>query len=817
MGKPSLRVVKSGQGDEIPSLPTGAVICDGTFTVNDVVAQTARGFIYSALNSAGQNVTLTELFPASLVKRDGYADVTPLPGSEADFEAAVEDFGRQAEFFSMMSQQMFSTPDRIVRENGTIYAAFIEPDTKGYTGILDAEAFGGKRPKVLAKAIESALRGLEALHEAGLVHGSLAPDNLLVSSRGEVLIRGFSLLHEGVPAPKADDETDERGAYLAPELLEDETAHSPRSDLYALAASFYHAVTRKPPPESPIRAASAAAFLPDPYSPLRKVAVLYRSAFRRTVDAALSVDPADRPASAAAWLAELIADAPDEIPAFDPYAQPEPAGQPTTADLVAALVSEPAPAPQPDLAAPAAAPQPAPAPVPAAPAAVQPVRPQIKTEPSAPSVRRTMQEKREAETKPAEKKSGAGLMIGAGAAVLALAVGGFMFMGGEDAPEPVATTESTTATETAAVTPPTASDEPDETVTASATEQPEPVQAAEEPSAAPVEDTAAADPAPEAAPAETPVEPVETAAAEPVEAEPSEPVEQPSEEAAAAEQPAEPQETAEEPAAAEPEPVQVEEAEPEVAEAAEEPVAPEPAPEPVETAAVEPQPRTLSGDEAEALELANSARAASGPATAQPGPETGASFDIASGTAPFSAAKAIYLPFTADPAAPDTILLVGPSAAEWMVPGVRIASVDGETISDIAEIDALLRSLATLPAAPFIDVPFGTVAPGSSEVVENHASLPIIQEISLQNGLRFALVGISPSRAVVTGVPPDSQMQPGDQLISYTPTNERIGTDIALADLINREVFAGKSQFTFLVSRGEDTVPASFIYGLKGD
>lgn len=141
------------------------------------------------------------------------------------------------------------------------------------------------------------LRALGYLEEQGLVHGDIKPANVLLDAFGNAKLGDFGLAgtkHRGGTA-----------AYLAPESLTRRQSDR-RSDLYALGATLFTALTGHPPvrgTKAEIRAQHAAGQRPD-----IEHALTGRSpVLRRFLASLLGFEPADRPANAAAALAALPA------------------------------------------------------------------------------------------------------------------------------------------------------------------------------------------------------------------------------------------------------------------------------------------------------------------------------------------------------------------------------------------------------------------------------------------------------------------------------------------------------------------------------
>jgi tetratricopeptide (TPR) repeat protein len=104
----------------------------------------------------------------------------------------------------------------------------------------------------IAAALVDAGRGLAAVHAAGLVHGDVKPDNVMVGRDGRVRLMDFglaALVRERADTGRADAAwTGPAGTplYMAPELLEGRPADR-RSDQYAFFVGAWEALCGHPP------------------------------------------------------------------------------------------------------------------------------------------------------------------------------------------------------------------------------------------------------------------------------------------------------------------------------------------------------------------------------------------------------------------------------------------------------------------------------------------------------------------------------------------------------------------------------------------
>jgi hypothetical protein len=91
-------------------------------------------------------------------------------------------------------------------------------------------------PDILSLGVRLA-GALESAHRAGVVHGDLRPDDMMLTAQGEPLLADFGVVT--LVRPNAADVTDPADlAHVAPELLDGEPA-SAGSDLYSLTSALF--------------------------------------------------------------------------------------------------------------------------------------------------------------------------------------------------------------------------------------------------------------------------------------------------------------------------------------------------------------------------------------------------------------------------------------------------------------------------------------------------------------------------------------------------------------------------------------------------
>jgi serine/threonine protein kinase len=163
-------------------------------------------------------------------------------------------------------------------------------------------AQAGQGERLLVERLLPLLDGLSAVHAAGYLHRDIKPDNIQVRAEdGRLVLLDFGSAGQTVALADQDAVVVTPG--YAPIEQYGIGEQGAWTDIYAMAATLYWAVTGSKPPDAEARASGIS--LP-PAAELGKGR--YGRAFLDAIDWALLMDPAQRPQSVEQWRTKLLAD-----------------------------------------------------------------------------------------------------------------------------------------------------------------------------------------------------------------------------------------------------------------------------------------------------------------------------------------------------------------------------------------------------------------------------------------------------------------------------------------------------------------------------
>jgi serine/threonine protein kinase len=298
------------------TLPIGTRLRD--YEITGLIGEGGFGIVYLAWDhSLQRKVAVKEYMPASMASRvSGSSAIVVKSDRHLDtFKAGLKSFVNEARLLARFDHPSLVKVYRFWEENGTAY--MVMPFYEGPT-LKTALAELGHVPSEseLRAWLTPLLDALTVMHAAQCFHRDIAPDNILLTASGPLL------LDFGAARRVIGDMTHALTVVLKPgyapiEQYGDVASMSQGAwtDLYALACVVYYAITGKTPMSSVER------LMDDRLEPIAVVAAgHYSPAFLGAIDAALAVRPQDRPQNEARFRALLDAD----LPAFTPPAAPTP-------------------------------------------------------------------------------------------------------------------------------------------------------------------------------------------------------------------------------------------------------------------------------------------------------------------------------------------------------------------------------------------------------------------------------------------------------------------------------------------------------------
>ena len=138
------------------------------------------------------------------------------------------------------------------------------------------------------------MRDLERLHNAGVLHRDIAPDNIMLMPDGSLTLLDFG-------CARSLEDGRSMTVMLKPGFAPIEQyqtrGQGPCTDIYALCATLYYCLTGKVPPASPERLTAVFDGQPDPLPAPSALGAALSPEQERLLLWGLSIQPTDRPQS----------------------------------------------------------------------------------------------------------------------------------------------------------------------------------------------------------------------------------------------------------------------------------------------------------------------------------------------------------------------------------------------------------------------------------------------------------------------------------------------------------------------------------------
>jgi Tol biopolymer transport system component len=277
----------------------------GEYQILSVLGHGGFGITYLARDTKlGADVAVKEYFPQACAVRQQTQTIVPMTraasGGVEDYRWGLEQFLKEARALARFKHNHIVRVLRFLEANGTAYMVMEYEEGQSLAAYLRAHG-GFLAEPLLLKIFLPILNGLQAVHEAGVLHLDIKPDNIYLRRDGRPLLIDFGSARQARSGSKSDRKVALTPGYCAPEQYPGHGELGPWTDLYAMGATLYRCITGKQPVDALKRLETFERSRIDPFLPASKIdRPKYSACIREAIDATMQLPPAARPRSAAA-------------------------------------------------------------------------------------------------------------------------------------------------------------------------------------------------------------------------------------------------------------------------------------------------------------------------------------------------------------------------------------------------------------------------------------------------------------------------------------------------------------------------------------
>jgi serine/threonine protein kinase len=296
-------LTQSGCGDE---LVPGTRLFHGAYRITRFINSGGFGITYVARDSLDREVVVKECFSSTFCRRTETRVRARSQSTQGQMHKIVKSFLNEAQSLAKLSHPNIVGVHQVFEDNDTAYMVLDYIRGHDLLEIIDEKKVD-LRPDQIVSIATKLVSAIGYIHDNDILHCDISPDNIFVNREGEPILIDFGAARRSAAGEeqKYSGLSVVKDGYSPHELYATGGKYGAWSDIYALAASLYHAITGKAPENCQSRLAALAEKRQDPCQPLAGRVAGYPAGFLETIDRAMAVMPGARFQTAKDWIKAL--------------------------------------------------------------------------------------------------------------------------------------------------------------------------------------------------------------------------------------------------------------------------------------------------------------------------------------------------------------------------------------------------------------------------------------------------------------------------------------------------------------------------------
>lgn len=263
----------------INSLPVGYILKDD-YKIIQNLGQGGFGITYLAEDTTlGHKVVIKEFLPQSMATRDqSRYTVTPYTKGDSLFDHLLTRFTEEARLLAGLRHPNIVKVTRLLEDNETAY--FIMEYEEGETLEDYLEHTSEITEKTMLAIMMPILEGTKYVHNKGILHRDIAPDNIYLKLNGMPMLIDFGAARNAIASESQKLSAIAKDGYSPPEQYTANSDQNASTDIYALGAVMYRMITGNKPANAAQR---QMALLENQLDPIGDIVENYKNKYSKSL------------------------------------------------------------------------------------------------------------------------------------------------------------------------------------------------------------------------------------------------------------------------------------------------------------------------------------------------------------------------------------------------------------------------------------------------------------------------------------------------------------------------------------------------------